>query len=78
MEQNELQFIRGFNSGYILAKHEPQMLSTLVKDLRPNTSYIAGMKGGQREYEQETMKDRLNELERLKNNDKEKNIDRDL
>lgn len=66
MELNEKQFIAGFNSGYILAKHEPTMLTSLLKDISPNTSYVQGMSSGQKEYEFEQTNDRLNELERLK------------
>lgn len=79
MELNEQQFITGFNSGYLLAKYEPVMLTSLLKDIRPTTSYIQGMTYGQREYEQELMKDRLNDLNELRGKgSREKNLERDI
>lgn len=66
MELNEQQFIQGFNSGYLLAKHEPDMITLLLKDVKPVTSYIDGMKCGQIEYQQEREADLLNELELLR------------
>jgi len=47
VELNEKQFITGFNSGYILAKYEPQMLTALLKDIRPINSYVQGISSGQ-------------------------------
>lgn len=76
MELNERQFIAGFNSGYLLAQHEPEMLTALLSQLRPLNSCISGMSWGQKEYELEQTKSNLNELDQLrlknrKTNDKE-------
>lgn len=72
MEFNEKQFITGFNSGYILAKYETTMLSTLTKGIRSDNSYIQGILSGQKEYELEQTKYRLDELEQLRKDSKEK------
>lgn len=78
MEINEKQFIAGFNSGYTLAKHEPTLLTSLLKDISPVTSYTQGMSSGQKEYEIEQTNDRLNELKQLKAPDKDITGERDL
>lgn len=78
MEHNEKQYIAGFNNGYILAKHEPIMLMSLLKDINPNTSYVQGMSLGQKEYEFERTNDRLKELEKLKAPDKDITQEKDL
>lgn len=66
MELNEKQYTAGFNSGYILAKHEPTLLRSLLKEISPTTSYLRGMSSGQKEYEIEFTKNRLLELEKLR------------
>lgn len=78
MEHNEKQYIAGFSSGYILAKHEPIMIMSLLKDVNPNTSYVQGMSSGQKEYEFERTNDRLKELEKLKAPDNDKTQEKDL
>ncbi|HRF74979.1 MAG TPA: hypothetical protein PLJ00_07985 [Chitinophagales bacterium] len=62
MEFNEKHFILGFNSGYILANHEPIVLSSVIKELQSDNSYIKGLLQGQIEFENEQSKFRLDEL----------------
>lgn len=78
MELNEKQFITGFNAGYLLAEHEPQMLTILLKDIQPINSYISGMSFGHKEYELEQSKNNLDELNQIRRKnrdekDREKN-----
>ena len=75
MERSEQLFIKGFNNGYMLAKHEPQMLDNLLREIRPNSSYIDGMKGGQLEYQQERLQNRVNEINKLNKTNSELDID---
>ena len=63
---NEIQFIKGFNAGYLLAKYEPQLLIGLLDKISPINSYVDGMSNGVKEYELERTYERLNELESLK------------
>ena len=65
MEHNEKQYIAGFNNGYILANHEPLTLSSVVKGLQSDNSYIKGLLQGQLEFEKVQSRYRLNELSRL-------------
>ncbi len=62
MELNEKQFISGFNSGYLLAQYEPEMLTSLLTQIRPENSYISGMTFGKREYELELQTNQLDDL----------------
>ncbi|MCC6754000.1 MAG: hypothetical protein IT266_08470 [Saprospiraceae bacterium] len=66
MESNEKQFITGFNSGYLLAEYEPQLLSSLLKDIQSGNSYFSGLSLGQNEYEFEQSNTNLNELAQLR------------
>lgn len=73
MELDEKQLIIGFNHGYLIAKHEPKLLSLLLRDIKPENSFVHGMKSGQTEYELEQQKNKLQELTQLRN----KNIERE-
>jgi len=66
MKIDESKFIMGFNAGYLLAEHEPNMISNLLKDVQTTTSYISGMSFGQNEYELEQSKSQQNEIEKLR------------
>ena len=73
MELNEKQFITGFNAGYLLAEYEPQILRTLLKQIRPVNSYIEGMTFGQKEYELLTTISHLNQLGHIRQKEKDEN-----
>lgn len=49
----EQRYIKGFNHGYLLAKHEPELLTKIT--VRPNeqSDYFNGLVGGKEEYEKE-------------------------
>lgn len=47
MELNKNQFINGFNSGYLLAKSEPELLKIILDGISNVNSYILGMSCGQ-------------------------------
>lgn len=66
MERSEQLFIKGFNNGYMLAKHEPAILTALLKNIAPRTPYIHGIAHGELEYEQEITMDRLKILDEVK------------
>ncbi|HRG68807.1 MAG TPA: hypothetical protein PLS73_08155 [Saprospiraceae bacterium] len=77
METNKNQFINGFNSGYYIAKSEPELLKFILKSIKKVNSYILGMSYGQKEYLKELENLKLNELKQLRT--KEKNqLNRDL
>lgn len=49
---DEQQYISGFNRGYLIAKHEPELASQLAKT--PNDSpFFNGMIDGKEQYEHE-------------------------
>ena len=53
MEGQEKQYSKGFNSGYLIAKHEPELYSTVTKGLDSKNEYIDGLVSGGKEYEHE-------------------------
>ncbi len=75
----EIKYIEGFNKGYLLAKHEPALLGQVVKNVQPKTDYLQGFFSGREEFELENLRNHLNDLDRLRNQQKnlENELDRD-
>lgn len=70
MEKNQQDYIKGFNSGYLLSKHEPDLLAKLLKGDNAN-EYIQGMQAGKKQHDREKL------LEQIKtaNKSKDKGLD---
>ena len=72
MSTEEQQYIRGFNHGYLLTKHLPDLVAKLVKQIRATTSdYLAGFFSGKEEYELEYGHEQLNQLKGIRDNAKD-------
>lgn len=50
---DEQQYIKAFNIGYILETHEPELLHTIVQNLIPNNNYLEGLFAGKSQFEYE-------------------------
>lgn len=70
-------FTKGFNHGYLLARYEPGLLASVVKNVSPGGDYLEGFFSGKEEYELEQTKTRLDELSRLRDNAKDRGQDLD-
>lgn len=79
MNSQQMQYTRGFNSGYLLAKHIPALLAKIVKNIRPTNDFIEGLFSGKEEYELEHSRTQADELKRLRNKsqDRDKGHERD-
>ena len=80
MNAQEQQYIRGFNHGYLLTKHLPDLVAKLVKDIKETVSeYMAGFFSGKKEYELEFSRNQLNELKKIRNRskDRERDVEKD-
>jgi hypothetical protein len=76
MEKNEELFKRGFNSGYLIAKHEPELYSTITKGLDNKTDYTDGLISGGKEYEMEKHAPEKHHSKESKGKDKDIGKDR--
>jgi len=78
--QNEKQFVTGFNHGYLLAKYLPELLVKLIKSLKPANEYFQGFFSGSKEYELEVSRNELADLKQIrdKSRDRKRNVERDL
>ena len=76
MNTEEQQYIRGFNHGYLLTKHLPDLVAKLVKHIKETTSdYLAGFFSGKEEWELEYSREQINSLENIRNNFKDQGPD---
>ncbi len=53
---NQQKYIKGFNHGYILAEHEPELAKKLVKSGRSDNEYFKGIVSGKQEYEMDKIR----------------------
>jgi hypothetical protein len=49
MEEHNPKYNKGFNDGYLIAKHEPGLFQTLVKGMTKANEYVDGLLAGGRE-----------------------------
>lgn len=49
----EQDYIKGFNNGYLLAKHEPALAAQLTAKPNEHNAYFNGFVGGKQEYDRE-------------------------
>lgn len=55
MEEEQISptYIKGFNDGYILSKHESVLLSGILKVENPTNEFIKAVKAGHKQFEME-------------------------
>lgn len=76
MSRQEKQYIKGFNHGYLLMKHLPDLVAKLLKSVKETTSdYFSGFFSGKEEYEIENERDNLKELYNIRNRSIDREID---
>ena len=77
--QHEQQYIKGFNQGYFLSKHQPEL--DLQRSVKGDTDFIKGFIAGGKEFEMEKaklskLKDGFSKEDKTLNKD-QKSFDKD-
>jgi hypothetical protein len=62
----EIEYIKAFNNGYMLALYESLLLNTISKNLAPTNNYLQGFFDGKEQLELENSKDHLIEIGKLR------------
>lgn len=76
MDTQEQQYICGFNHGYMLTKHLPDLVAQLIKHIKETASdYLSGFVSGKEEYEIECNRSHLLELKEIRKQTEDRNID---
>lgn len=75
-QENEQQFVKGFNHGYSLSKHDTDLLSQVLATENNWSNYIDGMRSGQKEYLKEHALEKLQTKSTLNQPDYQKAFNR--
>ena len=76
MEQaSELEFARGFNHAAILAEFRPELLNDIIPSVNPTNTYFEGFFAGKEQWELDNSNEQLDELENLRNNAENRDMD---
>jgi hypothetical protein len=75
----EQEYIRGFNHGYLLTKHVPELVAKLLSGIRTTANeYLLGFVSGKEEYEIERNRSQeINELDALRDRSHGREQDRE-
>lgn len=74
-EKTSPAYLKGFNQGYILAKHEPELLDKLLKSGNDDKEFIRAMHAGSRQHQKERL---IEQMKQTQQKDKSKNKGRDI
>lgn len=66
-ELDEVEYAKGFNWGYVIGEHNPSLGQELMESLEHDGGRANGMIEGFREFFREKEKDRMSELDNLRN-----------
>lgn len=77
MEAQEKDYIKGFNTAYLRAKHQPELLNKLVSTLDNNNSYCEGILAGKEEYDIEKAKSYFKKFKKSDSSEKAKDKNKD-
>jgi hypothetical protein len=64
---NEEKYIKGFNNGYVLAEHKPELLKAVTQNLPPANEYVEGILDGKEQFKLEKTQEQISEIEQLRN-----------
>lgn len=67
MEQQEQEFTKGFNNGFLIAQYESEIASMVVKDIKSDSHYFQGLIAGKQEYELNKNRYQIKDNDRSRN-----------
>lgn len=71
MEKQDESYVKGFNAGYLLSKHDPDLLKYILKSTSNDSSYFHALAMGKKEHDKEILLGQLKESQQ-KIRDKER------
>jgi len=57
-------YLKGFNHGYLLATHEPDLVNKIVSNKNDHNEYFKGIVAGKQEHDMEKVRERLKGISR--------------
>ena len=70
-DQDEQLYIKGYNAGYLLSKHDPELLKGILQSANKENKYFQAMIMGQKEHDREMLLNQLKESQQ-KNRERER------
>lgn len=74
---DEQKFIKGFNSGYLLAEHTPDIINKLSATVEPANDYLNGIQSGAKQFQKEKSIDQSKAINSDKNKDHDIEMEKD-
>ncbi len=72
--QNEKNYIKGFNAGYLLSQHEPELMKKIMASPNDRTNdYYSGLQDGKKQRDKEKI---LAQMKQAQQKGKERERDR--
>jgi len=75
MENVTEKYMKGFNDGYLLKQHNPQLIENILTSTS-NNDYLQGLKDGKTTHEQQRIISRSQELKGLKERSRDIDLER--
>lgn len=72
MEAPEQTYTKGFNDGYLLSQHDPELLAQILKTKSSN-EYLKGVSSGKKQHDKEKVLKEINS-KKSKAKDKDREI----
>jgi hypothetical protein len=66
MEENNELYAKGYNAGYLLSKHDPELLKSILKSANKENEYFQAMIMGQKEHNREQLLEQLKQSQQSK------------
>jgi len=73
--ENNIQYIKAFNYGYLLAKFKKGLITKISDSLAQQNSFTQGLKDGKDEYEIEYLKEQTKVINTLRSNNQDREND---
>ena len=73
---DEQKYIKGFNHGYLLAIHEPELAAKIVSQKNDHNEYFKGFVSGKQEHDMEKLRSRLKTVSKENTPEKTKTIEK--
>lgn len=70
-EELEKQYAKAYNNGYLLEKHEPQLLADILKSIDKEKPYFKAMREGQRQLQRDKFLENRKQMEQARDRSKE-------
>ncbi|MFN8290183.1 MAG: hypothetical protein U0U70_08005 [Chitinophagaceae bacterium] len=66
MEEQDELYAKGFNAGYLLSKHDPELLQSILKTTSKDSRYFQAITMGKKAHDKEKLLEQLKQSQKSK------------